>query len=304
MHNPFNLLKGVSHHFPSSTMFQPTRFSLLIVTALGLSATGNALAASPDTAPPELKTALTQIDAAANRRDVNGVMQFYSPNFTNTDGLNRQNMEKALTQLWQRYPKLQYRTQLQSWERDRTGGIVAETVTQITGTQPIEGRDWAFNSTIRARQRFENQKIARQEILTERTQLTSGEKPPTVEMRLPERVRAGQEFNFDAVVKEPLGDDVLVGAALQENVNPQGYLNPTQVQLEPLAAGGLFKQGRAPNSAGKYWISAVLVRADGMTIVTQRLQVEGSSRPSNQQNRPSRPRTNPSRPQGSPSGSS
>lgn len=273
----------------------------MLVTTLGLSAGGNlAFAASPDTAPPELKNALTQIDAAANRRNVQAVMQFYSPNFTHSDGLNRQNMEKALTQLWQRYPKLNYRTQLQSWERDRTGAIVAETVTQITGTQPVDGRDWNFNATIRSRQRFENQKVVRQEILSERTQMTSGEKPPTVDLKLPDKVRAGQEFNFDAIVKEPLGDDVLVGAALEEPISTQGYLNPTQVPLEPLSAGGIFKQGRAPK-AGKYWISAVLVRADGMTIVTQRLQVEGNSNPSRPQTRPSTPQT---RPSGSPNRSS
>jgi hypothetical protein len=294
MHNSLKLFQGAS-----------PKLSLILVTALGLWAGGNpALAASPDTAPPELNNALAQIDAAANRRDVQGVMQFYSPNFTNSDGLNRQNMEKALAQLWQRYTQLQYRTSLESWERDRTGAIVALTVTQITGTQAIDGRDWTFNSTIRARQRLESQKIVQQDILAERTQLTSGEKPPTVELKLPDRVRAGQEFTFDAIVREPLGDDVLVGSALQESISPQGYLNSTQVQLEPLAAGGLFKQGRAPNTAGRYWISAVLVRADGMTILTQRLQVEGTARPTRQQNRPTNPRIPPTRQQNRPSGGS
>lgn len=294
MHNSLKLFQGAS-----------PRSAIILVTALGLLTGGNsALAAPPDTAPPELKNALAQIDAAANRRDVQGVMQFYSSNFTNSDGLNRQNMEKALAQLWQRYTQLQYRTSLESWERDRTGAIVALSVTQITGRQALDGRDWTFNSTIRSRQRFENQKIVQQEILAERTQLSSGEKPPTVELKLPETVRAGQEFTFDAIVREPLGDDVLVGSAIQESVSPQGYLNPTQVQLEPLAAGGIFKQGRAPNNAGKYWISAVLVRADGMTILTQRLQVQGSARPTTQQNRPTNPRTRPTRPQSRPSGSS
>ena len=95
---------------------------------------------------------------------------------------------------------------------------------------------------------------------------------------------------------------MLVGSALQESISPQGYLNPTQIQLEPLAAGGIFKQGRAPNNAGRYWISAVLVRADGMTILTQRMQVEGTARPTRPQNRPSNPRTRPNREQNRPSG--
>jgi len=39
-------------------------------------------------------------------------MQFYGENFSHSDGLSRQSMEKALTQLW-RYPNLKYQTQLQ-----------------------------------------------------------------------------------------------------------------------------------------------------------------------------------------------
>ena len=44
-----------------------------------------------------------------------------------------------------------------------------------------------------AQQQFENQKIVRQEILAERSQITSGTNPPNVKLNLPEQVnvRAG-----------------------------------------------------------------------------------------------------------------
>ncbi|MBD2203787.1 nuclear transport factor 2 family protein [Calothrix sp. FACHB-1219] len=223
-------------------------------------------------APAQLTNLLTQIDAAANQGDVKKVIEFYSPNFTHGDGLNRQTLEKALIDLWKRYPKLRYTTQLQSW---RTEGnvIVAETVTNISGLPSANSNNMALNATIKSRQRISGGKIVRQDILTERTLLTSGSKPPQVDVKLPQQVRVGQQYNFDAIVQEPLGDEFLLGTAIEEPIQADKYLNPTPVDLELLNSGGLFKVGRAPSTPGSQWLSAVILRGDGMTMITQRLQV-------------------------------
>jgi len=46
---------------------------------------------------------------------------------------------------------------------------------------------------------MKNERIARQEILSERSQLSAGTKPPTVEVKLPQQVKTGQQYNFDAI---------------------------------------------------------------------------------------------------------
>lgn len=233
-----------------------------------------ARAENPETAPTELKAALTQIDTAANKQNLQGVIQYYSPNFANSDGLTRPTLEQALTQLWKRYPNLNYKTEITSWKKDGAG-ITAETSTHIVGIQKVGNREYKLDSTLRARQKFENQKIVNQEILSERSQIKSGINPPNVALNLPEEVRPGQPFNFDAIVQEPIGNDLLLGTALEEAVKPDGYVNPTTADLELLSSGGIFKVGRAPANAGSRWLSAILVRHDGITIVTQRLRVVG-----------------------------
>jgi hypothetical protein len=259
----------------SKNRFQRFSSALAFLLTLSLTITWNrAQAAPPQTAPPQLKNLLTQIDAAASQHNVKAVMQFYGARFTHSDGLTRQTMANALTQLWQRYPQLKYQTQLQSWTTDGQA-IVAETITNISSAQSQGSRNLVLNATIKSRQRYENGKIVRQEILSERSQLSAGAKPPTVDVKLPQQVKAGQQYNFDAIVQESLGDDYLLGAALEEPIQAEKYFNPTPVELELLPAGGLFKVGRAPNKANNLWISAVLVRGDGMTLVTQRLQVVG-----------------------------
>lgn len=225
-----------------------------------------------ETPPAELTTLLTQIDAAANQRNAQGVMRFFSRNFTHSDGLTYRTYENALSKFWDRFPNANYQTTLNSWSRDGNA-IVAETTTTVTGTQTLTGRTLALNATVTSRQRIENGQIVRQDILAEQNRLSSGDHPPTVAVSLPQQVSIGREFAFDAIVQEPLGNRLLLGTALEEPVQARGYLNSPPLDLELLSAGGLFKVGRAPALADSRWISAVLVRDDGMVIETRRLRV-------------------------------
>jgi hypothetical protein len=229
-------------------------------------------AQTPANAPAQLTKLLTEIDAAANRRDVKAVMAFYGQNFTHSDGLNSQSLEKALKQLWERYPTLNYRTELKSWKSEGSA-IVAETITTITGSHKQEGRQLNLKATIRSQQRFEGEKIVSQEILAEQTQLSSGNNPPTIQVNLPEQVQVGQEYHFDAIVREPIGDDILIGTVLEEPVSEKTLFNPSEVELELLPSGGIFKVGKAPAAPNNRWISAVLMRQGGITTITQRLRI-------------------------------
>lgn len=268
--------------FLTPRTLKPRRYSILFLLALGIAiGTGQigsdrAIAAPPETAPVELKQAIAQIDAAANQKNIQAVLQFYSPNFKHSDGLTRQALAQALTQLWKQYPNLTYRTELQSWSRG-SGGLQADTTTRITGTQTLNGQQVKLDATLRSRQQFENQKIVQQEVLAERNLITTGDAPPTVRVSLPEQVRPGQDFTFDAIVQEPLGNDLLLGSVVQEPVRSSGYLKPATADLELLTSGGLFKTGKAPTTPSSQWISAVLVRNGGMTMVTQRLRVANVS---------------------------
>ncbi len=229
-------------------------------------------AATPRDTPADLKALFSQIDTAASSKNLPAVIQLYSSNFNQTDGLTRQTLEQALKQLWNRFSTLNYQTQVQSWKREGNSYLV-ETVTLITGEQKNSDRTWNLTSTLRAVQRIENQKLVQQEVLSEKSQLTSGKNPPQVQIEAPEQVKPGQEFSFDAIVQEPLGSDILLGAAIEEPVQVSGLLNPTTVALEILPAGGLFKVGKSAQKPESRWLSAVLVRFDGITMVTQRLRV-------------------------------
>lgn len=250
------------------------RWFLSIVIGFGLSlGTHTALRAeSPDTAPAELTELITQIDTAANQQDIEKIKSLYSDQYETTDGVMLDDLTQSLQQLWKDYPTLEYQTEILSWEKEGSA-LVAETLTTVEGNSNKNDRKIQLNSEIKSRQTFQDGKLTRQEILTEETQLTSGENPPEAKVLLPETVKVGESFDFDVIVDEPLSDELLAGMAIAEKVEGDRYLEPSAMDLEMLQAGGLFKRVPAVEDPQNRWLSAILVRSDGITIVTRRVRV-------------------------------
>ncbi|NEP61642.1 MAG: nuclear transport factor 2 family protein [Symploca sp. SIO2G7] len=252
-------------------MTHPCHWSLLslgMLSVFGLPV----YAASPETAPATLVSVLEQIESASNAQDIDAVMAFYADGFTNNDGFDYDTLQATLPQLWERYDTLNYRIELQSWEATEAG-YVAETVTYVNGTQTIPRR-LSLESVIHSRQQFRDNEIVSQDILSERNQLNSSTSSPDVVVILPERVAPGESYGFDAIVQEPLGERYLLGASLDEGTTSEDFFTPRPLDLELLAAGGLFKLGDAPETADNLWISGLLVREDGMVVITRRLRIE------------------------------
>lgn len=252
---------------------------LLLSLALGWGTP--ATAKSMDHPPQALSEALMALDSAANRQDLSALMQGYSNNFRHGDGLDRRDLSRTLEAFWQQYPDLTYQTEIVAWE-ETAQGYMAETITSIEGSRQDGQRRLALVATLRSRQFFEGDRLVRQEVISERSEVTTGDNPPTLQINLPEKVSPGSRFNFDVIVLEPVAGDLLLGGVLDEPVSAQGYGGPSLATLEPLidsqtgtGPGGLFKIGEAPNQKSDRWISAVVMRKDGVTMVTQRLRVGG-----------------------------
>ncbi|NJK34614.1 MAG: ester cyclase [Oscillatoriales cyanobacterium SM2_2_1] len=228
-------------------------------------------------APAELLSFLRALDGAANKKDGAAVLAAHAPGFSHGDGLTREQMREALQALWQRYPDLRHTTELVKWER-RGDRLVAQTRTRMVGKAAESNDNFALNATLLSEQEYQVRdrqlQITKQEILAEQNTLTTGEKPPQVRLRMPERIGVGRQYVLDAVVTEPLGNSMLLGTQLEEAVNPREYLRDTTANLTPLRAGGIFKIGQAPFRVGSRWVSVVLVRETGITITSQRLRVE------------------------------
>ena len=215
---------------------------------------------------------LEGLDLAASQEDLAGVLQYYDADFWHTDGLTRSMLGELLEDFWGRYSDLSYSTELLSIETTPEG-LVAETQTQIQGTEVLNNRELSLESTLRTRQHWEGNLMVRQEVLAESNRVRTGANPPALTVALPEQVEVNSPFYFDVIVEEPLGDDLLLGGVLDEPVRQNQVFNPTEIEVQPLTAGGLFKLGRAPAVRDDRWVSAVVIRKGGVTFFTQRLRI-------------------------------
>jgi len=251
------------------------RFAIILLLSMGF--TGNLAgivkAKNAASAPEKLTSAIAAIEEAANSQNLEEMIEHYSKNFTNTDGLTTDSLTQALEKTWESYPNLKYTTTIDSWSEEGNQ-LVAITTTTIIGIKQESARALRLNSTIKSRQYFQNEKLVRQEILAEQSQIKSGENPPKVAIVAPKTVQAGDKYSFDLIVDEPLEDKVLLGAVQEDKTTSNLYLNPATLELEPLPAGGIYKTVTAPLLPDSSWLSAVLVRGDGITMITHRVNVE------------------------------
>ena len=130
-----------------------------MVLSLGmLTVVGNqSRAESPETLPDEIKETISAIEEAANSQDLEKLTNFYNVNFTNNDGLTVDLMSQALEKTWSTYPRLRYRTTIESWAEE-DDNLVVETLTRMDGSKIDQGRNITLVSTVRSRQVFQDKK--------------------------------------------------------------------------------------------------------------------------------------------------
>ncbi|BAQ60831.1 cyanobacterial hypothetical protein [Geminocystis sp. NIES-3708] len=255
-------------------MKKSLKFFLLVILSFSFTFTKyNQVVAQSNNIPKELLGVISKIDLAANNRDLKSIEKNISPQFTNQDGLNYDSFTSSLKQLWSKYDDLKYTTKIESWSQDKNQ-LVAITTTNIQGSYKINDQKMTLNSEIKSEQYFVDNQLVKQKILKEKNEITSGQNPPVVRINLPEKARPGQEFDFDVILQDPVGSDIILGAAIEEKINPSLYLKPSNLELDALSAGGIFKRVKLPLTEEDHWYSVLLIRTDGIRMITQRVNVE------------------------------
>lgn len=233
-----------------------------------------AMAAPAETAPAAVRQTLERIEAAANAQDLDAVMAAYAPGFTSDTGFDHDQLRQTLETLWQQYSTLTYEVELLNWEAAGPGAYTLETRTRVNGVQVLRDRRLNLEADVTSRQRLENGQITRQDTLSETSRMTSGTNPPTLQTLLPSTLAPGQSFAFDTIVLEPLEGRSLMGVAVDEGVTARDFFKPRPVVFDVLSAGGLYKIGTASEEPDQRWISAVIIREDGLVVQTRRVAVE------------------------------
>ncbi len=226
--------------------------------------------------PDDLQAVIEAQIIAANQRDLEALMAIYSSNFRHEDGLDFDQTQQALTQIWELYSELAYSAKIKAW-RQIGPDYEVTIVTEVEGVQTSARGDFDFKSIQEVRNRYrpdpEGLKLVSQAVVRESNSLKSGTEPPTVSLNLPDAVNPGTTYRLEAIVAEPLRNNVLLGAVLEEPADFEHYLESPSFQLEQLQAGGIFRQVDAPDDLGSSWLSVMFVGSGGITLHSHRVNV-------------------------------
>lgn len=260
-------------------MKKSEKFLLLILLGISLTVSQftqvKAQSNQSNNIPPNLLETIAKIDKAGNSKNIETIKQYISPEFTNSDGLTSQSLKEYLEKFWSKYENLKYTTTIESWQ-EKEGKLSAVTVTNIEGSYESGGKKFILNSQIKANQIFADNKLIKQEIISEKSEITSGDNPPEARINLPQRVNVGQEFDFDVILENPIGSDIILGGVSEQKVSPSLYLEPSTIELDALTAGGIFKRVKLPAKENQdHWYSVILIRDGGIRMITQRVKVNG-----------------------------
>lgn len=212
---------------------------------------------------------------AANEQGLEAFFETYSPDFNHQDGLNLEQTRTALSDLWESYDPLTYGGRLQTWER-RGSDLVATFEIDLAGEQLSDrgSLDLVGSQVVQNRFRVTEDGsllLINQEVISEAMTLTSGDNPPTVTLRLPDQIKPGSAYRLEAIVQEPIHRSLLLGTFIDEPVAADRYLEVSSFPLEPLQAGGIFRQADAPDQPGSDWISFMFVNQGGITLESRRI---------------------------------
>ncbi|WP_218081826.1 nuclear transport factor 2 family protein [Anthocerotibacter panamensis] len=231
------------------------------------------LAGPPVAAQPELVQAIGQADEASSHQDLTALMRFYSPDFKNNDGLDKTQLAEALTNLWKNLKTPVYKTEVLEIKPQDSGIALAHTRTQVTGRWQQDHFAFDLTSSLEAESSWKKEgnswKLISQTVQTERTEIKNGEEPPQTSLNIPATVKAGKNYELEAILTKPL-DEYVLGGIKQFKA---GATSPEAVDLGGLQSGGFFKKNSVPSLKEDQLVTLGFVQGNGMYFVTQRIKV-------------------------------
>ncbi|BEV35296.1 hypothetical protein [Synechococcus sp. M16CYN] len=144
----------------------------------------------------------------------------------------------------------------------------------VTGTVTIGSLKYQLKAQKQMAIRLEKGKLSSQEVLSQQSLLRSGKRLLKVTLNIPDVVLAGNRYEIDFIVDEPLGQAMLVGGLINLSDDQQlATFKLHNLHLAPLGGGGLFKSVRAPQRPGSQTWGMMLVHPDGIVTATKHVQI-------------------------------
>ncbi len=141
---------------------------------------------------------------------------------------------------------------------------------KVNGNKIVNGEIYFLESNFKYLFSIQNDKINNGNIKNLLTTIRNDQNKIDIIFRIPEKVLTGKKYDIDIILNEPLGDEIIAGGIISHQDDT--YLKQ-EINIEPLASGGIFKTTRAASKPAKQIWSGIIVHPKGTISFTKSVEI-------------------------------
>ena len=141
---------------------------------------------------------------------------------------------------------------------------------KVTGEKIVNGEIYFLESNFKYLFSIQNDKINNGNIKNLLTTIRNDQNKIDIIFRIPEKVLTGTKYDIDIILNEPLGDVIIAGGIISHQ--DDSYLNQ-EINIEPLASGGIFKTTRASSEPARQIWSGIIAHPKGTISFTKSVEI-------------------------------
>ena len=141
---------------------------------------------------------------------------------------------------------------------------------KVNGEKIVNGEIYFLESNFKYLFSIQNDKINNGNIKNLLTTIRNDQNKIDIIFRIPEKVLTGTKYDIDIILNEPLGDVIIAGGIISHQ--DDSYLKQ-EINIEPLASGGIFKTTRASSKPARQIWSGIIAHPKGTISFTKSVEI-------------------------------
>ena len=141
---------------------------------------------------------------------------------------------------------------------------------KVTGEKIVNGEIYFLESNFKYLLSIQNDKINNGNIKNLLTTIRNDQNKIDIIFRIPEKVLTGTKYDIDIILDKPLGDVIIAGGIISHQ--DDSYLKQ-EINIEPLASGGIFKTTRASSKPARQIWSGIIAHPKGTISFTKSVEI-------------------------------
>ncbi len=202
---------------------------------------------------------LVDLESNLNKRNISYIDKLF-------EGNEREKVIKKYNKIIDEFPNIKWKIKNISLKNTNNKIININ----LTGSKVINDKKYLLQSDFNYLFSFKNGKINDPQIKNHLTTIRNDDQKLDLDIIIPDRVLTGSNYNLDVVINTPLNDSIIAGTI---NEYQETNLIKKDINLIPLASGGLFKVTRAPNKQGTQIWTGLIAHPKGLILFTKSVDI-------------------------------